>query len=129
MIQDIMQRISYIANDIDSVKDHFAEVIKDKSIPLDDRWGLFKSAPDYLKEHSDWIEDFDQFNFEPTCDDYERHRKVDMVAVVERVEEDGLEWDEVLKEYKKPTIEQVEDTNKFKEHILSINLGSFIMDW
>lgn len=114
-----------------NLKMKFEDVISSVDIPLEDRWNLFSSAPDCLKNHSDYIERFEQFgfDFDPTCDDYERYRKVDMVEVVERVAGDALEWDEVLKDYKEPTLEQVESINKFKEHILSSNLGSFIMDW
>ncbi len=124
-----MQRISYIQNDIDSVKETFEETIKDQSIPLDERWELFASGPDYLKYHSRWIEHFEEFGFDPTCDDYERHTKIDMVDAIGRTAEDALEWDHELKAYKEPTEEQIKNTNAFKEHILAKNLGSFIMDW
>lgn len=129
MTQDIMQRISYIQNDIDSIKEDFANTIKDTSIPLAVRWDLFVEAPDYLKNHESWIMRFDEFDFDVADQDYERHRQIQMNDVIEGMEENEY-WEA------NPEAEELpenyvfsEKISKFKEHILSENLGSFIFDW
>lgn len=101
----------------------FGDLIKDKSVPLDERWELFCRAPDSIKLHDRWIHEFkweEKHQAISWYDDFymDRHQTVDMQAIIEIMEENesGTEYSE----------EMILD---MKEEILDKNLGSFCNDW
>lgn len=108
------------------LKETYRNFISDKTVPLEDRWILFKIAPHDWKEHSRWVE---YFSFEKLLpekeinwyDDfgYERCQSVDMYILIEDYFSDFVE--------DLPNKEEIITTAK--EEILSKNIGSFIFDW
>lgn len=52
VVQGIMNDVQ---NMVDAAKEDFKAVIKDKSIPLKDRWELFSHAPAGFSEQDPWI--------------------------------------------------------------------------
>lgn len=96
----------------------------DESIPLEERWEVFKLCPDTLKNHDIYIVRFDlekQFGEIFWYDDFytDRYATVDMVDVVEHCQDNETDDD-----CEKPGMAEA-----FKKEILKTNLGSFIMDW
>lgn len=96
---------------------------------------MFSAAPDYLKEHERWAQDFecldeDAIMYSGWLIDVDRHQEV----TAERIAEAVLEHEGFL--YRLPG----EDTyklnekgkavyNALREEILERNLGSFEYDW
>lgn len=44
-----------IGKEYNSIKKEFEECIKDKSVPLEERWILFLKSPDEFNEHPRWL--------------------------------------------------------------------------
>lgn len=121
----------------EAVKKEFAEIIKDQSIPLDERWFLFKNTPREFKEHCGWIVHFNALqeikNFEYECFEYyERHESIDTVDCLVDLFADSvyyyIKYPEACKERDKEKY-TLDRLNRLKEEILSKNLGSFDYDW
>lgn len=131
--QEILNKIQDVQDRIETLKEEFASTIADTDIDLEERWDLFVKAPDFLKEHRGWVEDFKAFPCEITWyDDFsiEKHEIVYTAGIVERIVEDFIYAERYsgTSKFKKMgfTSETVE---KLKEEILSMNLGSFTYDW
>jgi hypothetical protein len=64
----IKDRVNLLNNEIDFLKPAFEAYIKDKSIPLEERWNVFITANDALSNHSTYIDDLqDQINEIKRC--------------------------------------------------------------
>ncbi len=105
----------------DSIKKAFA----DESIPVDDRWAMFKlnsKAEAYVNVKS-WYMDFDVLDddFLPSRD-LERHRTIDLVTLVE--------WctDAYLSPGDKYLLSE-DDLRRLKEEILHSGYTAFVFDW
>ena len=59
----MQKKIKALSKRIDKVKKEFEVYVKDKTIPLEERWNLFVEAPDSLSEVTDWIQHFKIENF------------------------------------------------------------------
>lgn len=118
-IRDFNSQLDVIFNKIIEVKPQFEKVIADKTIPLEDRWNLFVSAPSHMcndrpfSQHVNingreisWYDDFGK----------DRYEHVDMVAAVEWMEDCFDQWG-------------TDQVNEMKEYILTHNLRSFTNDW
>lgn len=109
------------------LKAEYVEYIKDKTIPLDDRWEAFRAAPSEFKEHSSWVEHFDAERLLPAREiawydfGYERHQTVYMYDFVCDTLDDML--DDFDEDEKKKIVDA------FKEAVLQRNLESFDYDW
>ena len=122
----------------ESVKKEFAEVIKDQSIPLEERWFLFKTTPQEFKEHECWIVYFDALqeikDFEYECYEYcERRESIETIECLVDLFADNvyyyINYPEECKERDKEKY-TLDRLNRLKEEILSKNLGSFDdYDW
>ena len=121
----------------EAVKKEFAEIIKDQSIPLDERWFLFKNTPREFKERRGWIVHFDALqeikNLEYECfEHYERRESIDTVECLVDSFADNvyyyINYPEECKERDKEKY-TLDRLNRLKEEILSKNLGSFDYDW
>lgn len=98
--------------------------IKDKNIPLEERWEMFVDAPNFWKVHKSYqanfrierkieMEWFDCF----CCEKYETIEMVDIVEQIEDfIDDEDYSWTTEL---------QIE----LMEEILEQNLGSFVLDW
>lgn len=121
----------------EAVKKEFAEIIKDQSIPLDERWFLFKNTPREFKEHYSWIVHFSALqeikNLEHECfEHYERRESVDTVEyLADLFEENVYYYINYPEECEAGDEEKYtrDRLNRLKEEILSKNLGSFDYDW
>jgi len=123
-----------------SVEVDLRKWVQDKSVPLAERWEVFKMSG--LGETGDWCyhgfdaiigEDYFSYDGEYHC---ERYQTVCMPEVVERAEEDADclrdENGEYLTDedgYYIPTDEEKEKLDVMKEQILSDFIRSFKYDW
>lgn len=98
----------------------FEEYIRDRSIPLDERWALWVDAPDGMKSNDPYIPDFlDGASFLIEDLGYYKHETIVTKDLVERVGADVwnmIPW----------TAEAVDE---LREHILAANIGRFELDW
>lgn len=140
-IDDLMLHITQVKMD-------FVEYIKDKKIPLEDRWNLFMEAPNILSESGAWIQHFhniDDFDEDTYYEGKSRHETCHVVDVVEHAfyQLDDALAEEIrlldlsdpddLKEIEEKKQEYEARTKKtqteLKEHFLANNLKSFEFDW
>lgn len=59
-LEDFSMRFNDIANMIDSVQGHkqrFQELLRDQTIPLNDRWDAYQYAPDYMLNSPMYFDD------------------------------------------------------------------------
>lgn len=112
---------------VSQLKPEFEEYIKNSAVSLDERWGVFKGAPKFLRNEEPWIQHLKVGTKEISWYDdfyYERHQDVDMVEVIESLEE---QLDPTS--YNHTDEFTQDDINNLKEDILSKNMGSFNLDW
>ena len=90
------------------------EYVKDKSIPLDERWNLFFESN--LGSHSNYIENFVNLDSNDLANsrDYNRHETVDL---------------QDLREYGVESIESDKEYDEFREDVLNKFIQSFEWDW
>lgn len=130
----ILEEIIAFKQAPNGLKDRYLAFIADTTIPLDERWAVFKEAPDDWKEQKSWIQHFDfekEFIGEISWyDDFyvDRHETVDMVDFCEerledyfagKYEEEDEEWQTVV----------IACIVAAKEEVLASNMGSFEFDW
>ena len=116
-----------IQKTLPQIKALFEKEIVDQATSLEERWKYWRSAPDILKNHHQWIVHFDCEKLLPQkeifwYDDF-------YVEKCETVRMDNIVTDyiEYKGEYKKGWNEEI--LKAFKEEILAKNLGSFRLDW
>lgn len=109
------------------VKKLFEQFIRDKSIPLDDRWAIFVNSLDSLKNHYEWIiqwvspeiEDGMQYEggimYWEKCETVKAERAIE--AMWEYISEDNFH--EITEEM----------ISSEMEMLLSKNIGSYCYDW
>lgn len=131
-------RIKQVTKEVEQLKKDFALAIKDKSVPLDDRWDLFSEAPDWLSKHEGFIVHF-PFRKMPNGEDidrwmYDGHSRgsLSTMNVVERVE--GEQWQhDGSSSYKESNYTKFhypkEFVDQMKEFFLDNNIKSWEYDW
>ena len=121
--QDFLDRF----NAPNLLKEVFSDYIKDKSVPLEDRWEVFCAAPDDFSIHEGCQYHFDReeddFGEISWYDDfyYDRHQTVHMESLIDKIQ------DKVNDRFSPKW--NLEVLQNFKEEILSKNLKSFVNDW
>jgi len=133
-IEAIRELMAEVQIQISSARDSFTEAIKDKSIPLADRWDLFSAAPEGFRGHHTWIwhpealrslgrREWDALTYP------ERYQDIDVTDLVnDRIdlrnpENDDLDNDEVGEGVTR------EIMIALMEEMLEKNIGSFTFDW
>jgi hypothetical protein len=104
------------------------EVIKDRSVPLAERWDLFENAKDVLPRrgwviHLKELEKNRGFNWYDTFG-FDRHQEVSLVDVVNDITGNGYEEEDL-----NPDFCSWVDVDQLKEEILESGYSSFIFDW
>lgn len=118
-VSDFAYQLDVIFNKIIEVKPQFEKVIADKTIPLEDRWNLFVSAPSQMCNHRPFIQHIHIGGREISWyDDFgrDRYEEIDMIDAIEWMEDCFEDWG-------------VDQVNEMKEYILAHNLRSFTNDW
>jgi hypothetical protein len=115
--------------DTQKLKSLLETLLKNKEIPLEQRWELFLRAPDAFKNTHPWIihpeEDIPGLTEITWFDDYyDKHETVVLSDWVERIEMDhGHKPNDAYMQSKYKHLDDI------KEWILERNLHSFILDW
>lgn len=122
----LTEKIKKIGKEVESLKKDFAKFVKDKSLPLDERWGLFVEYGRIYGGEGSWVQHFkveQKLKHKEICwyDDFyvERRQTVELPQIIESIEENLCEdsdWTEEL-------------VVEFKEEILDKNMYSFTYDW
>lgn len=128
---------TYLASrqfDFSTLKEKFEAYIKDRAVPLDERWNAFKIADSNLKNDESWIVDFDSLPEDFIMYDgpvhADRHQIIETIDIVHRVEElQGLKKDDYGFGNRNHTEAMKVDLNHLKEEILEMNLECFQYDW
>lgn len=123
-MHSIFEKVEDLNKQLLVLKAEFSVFLSDKTIPLNERWDLFRKAPAGLVETSPWVWSFecieirwyDEFNID-------RHETVSLVSlmddwIAERIEDDEYErekWESLV-----PLM---------KEEILASNTREFTFDW
>ena len=120
----MQDKIFALNKSIAELKKEFETYIKDKSIPLEERWDLFVEAPDSLSKMKGWIQHFkiQNLNERIVYEEYSRNQNCYAVDFIERATDTLTDND--------LSSEQIEEiSNALKEHFLSKNLKCFQYDW
>ena len=122
-IENLKTQAIHLDEQLNILKDKIADVLKDKSISLTQRWDFFAELPDYLGNHESWIQHFDSLGDISWYDDFgkDRYALVRMKDVVESMEDDI--------EYREEQGYPQYDIAALKEEILERNIVSFVFDW
>jgi hypothetical protein len=125
-------RVEIINEKIDSLKEDFANFIKDKSFPLEERWSVFLKANNALSNFEPFIQHLDTVE---TLGFHDNGARGDVTAecVIDRFinyyelerEQDGDYSARTDAEWK--MIE--EKANTIKEELLEKNLKGWLIDW
>lgn len=107
-------KIKQLKKDKEKLTLELKEWVKDKSIPLDERWEVFFASD--LGKHSSWIEDFVNLD----SDDVASHRDMDRSETVDLQD---------IRAYGISSIESDEDYDAFREDVLTKFIKSFEWDW
>jgi hypothetical protein len=135
----VKTEIELVNRAVANLQKTFCEVIKDKTIPLDERWNLWRDAPSNLKENESWIVNFEIENKVGEIswfDDFyiERNQTIYMADIIEREREDVkyLQGDpdyKFAKQITKKFMDSPELLDEWREEILQLNLESFQLYW
>ena len=120
----IFEKVEDLNKQLLVLKAEFSAFVCDKSIPLDERWESFCTAPPSLTEKSPWVWSFNCVEINWYHDfNTEKHETVSLSDFIndqlsELIEEDGVE-----REKWEPLIPLL------KEEILAANTREFVYDW
>lgn len=134
-LSEIQATVELAKSLIESLKEPFEQTIKNKEIPLNERWELWCDSPVELKQTQCWIvrfaslpEDFVGIDGSiPT----ERRETVFPVDIVSQIQYDLTTYERHPDWYDDDYIEELRKINldNLKEEILEMNLWSFDYDW
>lgn len=134
MTQDFLYQISQynVAREVLLlVKADYLAYIKDRTIPLEERWNIYLQMPDFMKESDGWVEYipiFEEHGLNWYDDFYlDRYVTINLVDIVERLEEALTEEYPLCFEEKVRQIPNI--VEEVKEWVLEKNILSFINDW
>lgn len=129
-LNDIISRHNAITKAHENLQADYRLYITDKSIPLMDRWEVYVKAPDELKEHDDYIVEFDspflQVLFDVSDGCLDRHDTIYIHDKICHIIYDGiidLEGNDLQYEYTEA------DVREAMEELLLMNLSYFTFDW
>jgi hypothetical protein len=136
-IQELQKEIDLYKDIVNNIHSHFMKVITDKTIPIDDRWKLFVSAPSELRGHKEYYYTFSCFGGFEWYDDYgaERHQTINMIDFVNEVQGDVDQYiqtcstDDLVYCFTEKLVKIPNVVDKIKEELMQANIGSFVFDW
>ena len=132
---NVAERIADLNAQIAALGREYRAFIADKSIPLEERWAAYLSAPSNMKREDSYTTHFrtldgDFFMYDGTyhC---ERHQTVELAEVVTYIEEEleSMEADPQWYSDRQMAEIRAVDLTLFKEEILEQNVHSFKYDW
>ncbi len=132
---DVLSRMKKVQESLEKSKLPFEQYIKNKEIPLDERWEIFILAPSEMKTHENYLTSFDSLPNDFVMYDgpihADRGNTIETKDMIENIQEslDEISSGDFYRDdyYKNKFLEV--DMNAIKEEILSKNMGSFDYDW
>jgi hypothetical protein len=132
-LQELSTAIDQFKKEQNALKQQFIKTIKDKSIPVDERWEFWCDAPSSLKDFSQFSVKFESMgrNFHWTHDMwFERYQTVDLEDVVLELENSvQVQVDDLEQQFHRKLFRHPELLDQLKEEILARNLEYFVFDW
>lgn len=132
---NVAERIASLNAQIKALGVEYSAFIADKSIPLEERWAAYLSAPASMKRQDNYTTHFntldgDFFMYDGTyhC---ERYQTVELTEVVTYIQEELANIEEHPEWYSARKVAELQaiDLDAFKEEILEQNVHSFKYDW
>lgn len=124
----LRQAFKDVESTLEACKKEFQAHMADKSVPLDERWNLFKKAPEYVGEHESFIATFKSIDDDTDWfENIERHQTIDNRDLVEDFEFDLKYHNEEFTTPHEWLSEQL--IVNLKEEILSNSFMTWVMDW
>jgi hypothetical protein len=119
-----------------SIWSNFLAVVLDESIPVQERWVLWRKAPAELKDSDGFTPDFEVLNEIAGGDDewnwyseynVERYQSVDLEDMVDKIQQaiDGTR----SRSWAQPFVNDPSLLDRFKEEIMTQNIREFKYDW
>lgn len=129
MIEAIRGKFRQMEKMVKDVRTEFETVIKDTTISLDDRWKLFKQAPEELRGTDSWIWVPDTFaKYNKDWEDLAWVERYKVINVIDRI--DGYEGEDLIViDGEEGIYQDPEWILELKEEVLRLNIGSFTFDW
>ncbi len=128
---EMLSKINRLNKQIEEAKKDFVEFIQDKSYDLEERFAVFRTAPDVLKEHQTYVQRFKSLGDTDRGDRaigyYCWLRHVERYEIVDT--KDIIESAECYNEERDDPDMRIVDIPALKEEILQANLGSYEYDW
>lgn len=132
---ELFERMKKIQESLEKTKLPFEDYIKNKEIPLNERWDIFIIAPSEMKNHDNYLTSFDSLPNDFVMYDgpihVERGQTIKTNDMIEEIEEEliNIKNDDFFRsDYYKNMFIAV-NLDSIKEEILSKNMGSFDYDW
>jgi hypothetical protein len=132
-LQELNTAIKEFVKYQNTIKQEFLKAIRDKSVPIAERWEFWCDAPSALKDFSQFSVKFPCMgkNFHWTHDMwFDRYQTVDLEDVVLELENSVQEQcDDLEQQFHRKLFRHPEVLDQLKEEILSRNLEYFVFDW
>lgn len=130
-VAELAERFRIFTEQAERLKPDFEAYIKDREIPLEERWEFWRLAPDQLKRHDNWIFHgsslLDKI-IDNGCNCWGRGTLVDIADEICNIQE-NIRYCEEHPDYPYGRELTQGELNVLKEEMLSVNLGSFKYDW
>jgi hypothetical protein len=122
MLNEIKDHTQLIEAHIKVLKPLFEVFIRNKEVPLETRWNLWVSSPEYLKNKEYWIIELKSLPHVNWYSDYgiDRHMTFTPHTLVE---------DDIDTEEENFTKDLTDEQIALMEELLELNLYSFVNEW
>lgn len=124
MKTDLLNMADTIEAGVKKLKGLLESYIKDKNVPLEDRWEVYSTLPAHYFDESRWVMDYDFAGTDIVWHDdlyMEKYETVDNLVIIERIEN--------KLEYEKLNGGTEEDILQLKEDMLQSGIRRWTYDW
>jgi hypothetical protein len=131
-LQELNTAIDKFKKEHNILKQQFIKAIKDKTIPLEDRWSFWCDAPSSLKDFSQYSVKFESMGkkFHWTYDlDFERYQTVDLEDLAMDLNSYVQEQADEEQIYLRKLFRNPDLLDQLREDVLARNLEYFVFDW
>lgn len=128
--QNLLAQLSQLHSTLDILKQQMALHLKDKSIPLDERWEIFKNLPKDCYTQDSYGPSFSNMGDLVLYDGFihaERYEVIDVIPMVQKIEDAKNNLSQQKPIFQKDL--QRIDIVQLKEEVLARMAGSFKFDW
>lgn len=128
--QTLLSQLIQFQATLDNLKKQMALHLKDKNIPLDERWELFKNLPKDCYSKDSYGPRFSNMGDLVLHEGFihaDRYESIDVIPMVQKIEDakNNLSQQKPIFQNDLKKI----DVDQLKEEVLAKMTGSFIFDW